>query len=197
MSGDKAGVKLSRDMAAEDALPLTFTAALEAVTAVDWCRTWAAGRTIMLRRTSNRVKEVVDKKRMPVLFRLNRSFWDDTRNGTEKVKCQFVLRQLPLMTAFGASSAHSSCRAVVWKDKMQRGLQKFWRSAQRWRTLISVAIQISEQPGQRGLQECWDSTGSWCTSISAAKKWDLPGITITSAILGQRALQECWRSAQR
>ena len=34
-----------------------FAAALEAVPAEDWCRTWAAGRTIMLRRTSKRVKE--------------------------------------------------------------------------------------------------------------------------------------------
>jgi hypothetical protein len=37
----------------------------------------------------------------------------------------------------------------------------------RWRTLISAAIQISEQPGQRGLQECWGSVVSWLTSISA------------------------------
>jgi hypothetical protein len=33
-----------------------FAAALEAVPAEDWCRTWAAGRTIMLRKTSKRVK---------------------------------------------------------------------------------------------------------------------------------------------
>jgi CHASE2 domain-containing sensor protein len=40
--------------------------------------------------------------------------------------------------------------------------------AQRWSTLISAAILISEQPGQRALQQCWDSAGSWCTSISVA-----------------------------
>ena len=50
-----------------------FTAALEAVPAEDWCRTWAAGRTIMLRRTSKRVKEVVDKMRLPAVVRLSRS----------------------------------------------------------------------------------------------------------------------------
>jgi hypothetical protein len=54
-----------------------FAAALEAVPAEDWCRTWATGRTIMLRRTSKRVKEVVDKIRLPVVVRLSRSFWDD------------------------------------------------------------------------------------------------------------------------
>ena len=69
-----------------------FVAALGAVPAEDWCRTWAAGRTIMLRRTSKRVKEVVDKMRLPAVVRLSRSFWHDARNGTEDAKLQFVLR---------------------------------------------------------------------------------------------------------
>jgi Leucine-rich repeat (LRR) protein len=76
-----------------------FAAALEAVPAEDWCRTWAAGRTIMLRRTSKRVKEVVDKMRLPAGVRLSRSFWDDARNGTEKAKLEFVFRQLAAMLA--------------------------------------------------------------------------------------------------
>jgi len=38
--------------------------ALKAVPDEDWCRTWPGGRTIMLRRTSKRVKEVVDKMRL-------------------------------------------------------------------------------------------------------------------------------------
>jgi Ran GTPase-activating protein (RanGAP) involved in mRNA processing and transport len=77
----------------------SFAAALEAVPADDWCRTWAAGMTIMLRRTSKRVKEVVDKMRLPAVVCLSRSFWNDARNGTEKEKRQFVLRQLKAMTA--------------------------------------------------------------------------------------------------
>ena len=31
--------------------------------------------------TSKRVKEVVDKIRLPAVVRLSRSFWDDARNG--------------------------------------------------------------------------------------------------------------------
>jgi hypothetical protein len=89
-----------------------FAAALKAIPADDWCRTCAAGRTIMLRRTSKRVKEVVDKMRLPAVVRLSRSFWDDACNGTEKAKRQFVLRQLVAMTAW-AASAHSSCRSVT------------------------------------------------------------------------------------
>jgi hypothetical protein len=76
-----------------------FAAALGAVPAEDWCRTWSAGRTIMLKRTSKRVKEVVDKMRLPAVVRLSRSFWDDARNGTAAEKLLFVIRQLPLMTA--------------------------------------------------------------------------------------------------
>jgi hypothetical protein len=76
-----------------------FAAALEAVPAEDLCRTWAAGRTIMLRRTSKKVKEVVDKMRLPAVVLLSRSFWADARNGTEKEKRQFVLRQLTFMAA--------------------------------------------------------------------------------------------------
>ena len=44
-----------------------FVAALGAVPAEDWCRTWAAGRTIMLRRTLKKVKEAVDKMRLPAV----------------------------------------------------------------------------------------------------------------------------------
>jgi hypothetical protein len=53
----------------------------------------------MLKRTSKRVKEVVDKMRLPAVVRLSRSFWDDIRNGTQEAKLQFVLRQLAAMTA--------------------------------------------------------------------------------------------------
>ena len=76
-----------------------FAAALEAIPAEDWCRTWAAGRTIMLRMTSKRVKEGVDKMCLPAVVRFSSSFWADARNGTAAEKLQSVMRQLPLMTA--------------------------------------------------------------------------------------------------
>jgi hypothetical protein len=79
-----------------------FAAALEAIPAEDWSRTWAAGRTIMLRRTSKRVKEVVDKIRLPAVVRLRESFWEeeDARSGTGEAQLQFVLRQLVVMTGW-------------------------------------------------------------------------------------------------
>jgi hypothetical protein len=51
-----------------------FAAALGALPPDDWSRTWTAGRTIMLRRTSKRVKVVVDKMRLPAVVRLSWSF---------------------------------------------------------------------------------------------------------------------------
>ena len=70
--------------------PDAFAAALEGIPSEDWRRTWAAGRTIMLRRTSKRVKEEVDKMRLPAVVCLSRSFWDDADNGTQQAKLQFV-----------------------------------------------------------------------------------------------------------
>jgi len=80
--------------------PDAFAAALGAIPHEDWCRTWAVGRTIMLRRTSKRVKEVVDKMRLPAVVRLSRRFWSDVRNGTAAEKLQFVLRQLTRLTTW-------------------------------------------------------------------------------------------------
>ena len=53
----------------------------------------------MLTRTSKRVKDAVDKMRLPAVVRLSRSFWDGARNGTGEAKLELVLRQLAAMTA--------------------------------------------------------------------------------------------------
>ncbi len=90
-----------------------FAAALEVVPE-DWCRNWAAGRTIMLRRTSKRVKEIVDKMHLPAVVRLSRSFWDDVRNGTTDEKMKFVMRQLALLTGW----PHQHTRATaLWNER--------------------------------------------------------------------------------
>ena len=60
----------------------------------------AAGRTIMLRGTSKKVKEVVDKMLLTVVVRVSRSFWDDSHKDTEKAKHQFVMRPLTVATVW-------------------------------------------------------------------------------------------------
>ena len=72
-----------------------FVAALEPMS-----RTWAAERTIMLRRTSKMVKEVVENLRLPAVVRLSQSFGKDGRNGTHQERQVFVLTRLEAMTAW-------------------------------------------------------------------------------------------------
>jgi Leucine-rich repeat (LRR) protein len=83
-----------------------FAAALEAVPADDWGRTWADNRTIMLRMTSKQIKEIIDKMRLPVVVLLNMSFWNKICNGTASVsegdctfneKLQLVTRHLGVL----------------------------------------------------------------------------------------------------
>jgi hypothetical protein len=61
-------------------------------------RTWAADRTIMLRMTSKRVKETVDKARPSAVVRWRMSFLDAKFSGKAAEKLAFVLRQLTAMT---------------------------------------------------------------------------------------------------
>jgi len=75
-----------------------FAASLEAIPAEDWCRTWPVYRTIMLRSTSKRVKEVVDKMRLPAVVLLIMSFWGLGRNGPRETNLEFVFMQVTAMT---------------------------------------------------------------------------------------------------
>jgi hypothetical protein len=123
--------------------------------------------------------------RLPVV-RLSRSFWDDARDGKEEAKLEFVFRKLASIIAWGRiTTLELPCKMKGQDAERFAGVLL---SAQHWRTLISVAILISEQPRQRGLQECCGSAGSWCTSISVAIKLEQAG---------QRGLQEFCHSAQR
>jgi len=126
--------RITAKMSNEPTLELAtddFTAALAAVPAEDWCRTWAADRTIMLRMTSKIVKALVDKVRPPAVLRWSKSFLDNKGNGTAD--------------GIPADS----------EDKMQRVLQECWRcdnstltvQAGRWLTSILATITL-EQPGQ-------------------------------------------------
>ena len=72
-----------------------LVALLGAVPAEDWCRTWAACRTIMFRRTSKRVKEQVDKMSLTVLVRM----FNGGRYNRVKENINIVMNQLPVMTA--------------------------------------------------------------------------------------------------
>ena len=60
--------------------------ALEAVPTEDWCRTWPAERTIMLRMTSKRVRKAVNKMHPPAVVCLCRKFWEKrVRKAVDKM----------------------------------------------------------------------------------------------------------------
>ena len=61
--------------------------------------TGAADRTILLRMTSKRVKELVDKVRPPAVVCWRRSFLEEELNGTAAEKLQLVFRQLAELSA--------------------------------------------------------------------------------------------------
>jgi hypothetical protein len=84
---------------------LRLVALLAAVPQEDWCRTWAACRTIMLRRTSKSVKEQVDKMRLPAVVQRCRGWRHDVNHISSTCpslieKLEIVMNKLPLMTAW-------------------------------------------------------------------------------------------------
>ena len=85
-----------------------FAAALETIPADQWWRTWAANRTSMLRMTSRRVKDAVDKICPPAVVKLSRPFRGEveqdsmrvqflTLNATDRI--HHILTQLETMTS--------------------------------------------------------------------------------------------------
>jgi hypothetical protein len=66
----------SREKVGKEAESLLHRKVLKVIPVDDWCTTWAAGWTIMLRRTSKIVKEIVDNMCLSVVPRLSRSFWE-------------------------------------------------------------------------------------------------------------------------
>lgn len=62
-----------------------FAEILEIVPDTDWCSTWDASRTIMLRGTSKKVRDIIDKIRPPT---------DVILNGNMDIKCHDIPRKI-------------------------------------------------------------------------------------------------------
>jgi Ran GTPase-activating protein (RanGAP) involved in mRNA processing and transport len=54
----------------------------------------------MVRKTSNRIKKIIDKMRLPTDVHWSWKFWNDSQNGTTEKKLDFMMRQLKQMTCF-------------------------------------------------------------------------------------------------
>jgi hypothetical protein len=73
--------------------------ATETMSTDEWYRAWPVERTIMLRISSKRVKEVVDRVRPPAAMRLRRNFWADSSNEAVAQRLKHILLQLAARAA--------------------------------------------------------------------------------------------------
>ena len=74
-----------------------FPEALTTVPAEDWYRNWPADRTIMLKMTSQNIRNIINKMCIPAIVHWKWKFWSDHRNGSE-VKLEFIMKQLERIT---------------------------------------------------------------------------------------------------
>jgi Ran GTPase-activating protein (RanGAP) involved in mRNA processing and transport len=104
---NKAGQKkqaLSRDQASSMEPPSelvaeAFICALETMSTDERYRDWPAERTIMLRMTSKRVKEVVDRFRAPAIMRMRRNLCIQYNNFSFAERLERILLQLAARAA--------------------------------------------------------------------------------------------------
>jgi hypothetical protein len=169
----------------------------------------------MLRRTTKRVKEVVDKMRLPAIVRLSTSFWDDARNGTTATKLKFVMRQLTLMTAWcrittlelplcdiNGQDAERLAGVLVLCPALARldlsgnynfragGAERLAGVLGQCRELVHLNLS-GNWIGDPGA-ECFAGVLGQCRVLA-----HLDLNTMTSEQTGPKVLQECWGSAQR
>ncbi len=71
-----------------------FVEVLEVVPGTDWCSTWDAGNTNILRRTSKNVKNLVDKICPATDVVVNTNYWKDVHNGAPNEKIEFVKQKI-------------------------------------------------------------------------------------------------------
>ena len=134
-----------------------FTAALEGVPEEDWCRTLSAGRTIMLRKTSKTVKQIVDKMRLPSDVRFSHSFWREQRNHTDAEKRNLVMRQLSLRTVW-CNISTLDLHGLHWCNPFAFNCPLNATTAHT-NTIAAVVAQCSvlTHLDHRVLEQCWDS----------------------------------------
>ena len=66
---------------------------LEIIPSYDLCRSWSADRTIMLRLTSKKVNDAIDKIKPPTIISFNNSFWNNSNNDIAK-KYELMIKYL-------------------------------------------------------------------------------------------------------
>jgi len=185
-SGSASGGKsktLRRPVAPQSSLGAdSFAAALETIPADDWGRTWAADRTMMLRMTSKRVKNAVDKLCPPAIVVLlsQQELLDKYQiyNARPAFAARHILKQLEKMT--------SRCRITILDvDVAQIGDKGARRLAIADPAMLKGSQNNLPTPEGRTskwvLECCRMRTTVWPSGVFEWKGWDLlphpgPGI---------------------
>jgi hypothetical protein len=166
---------------------LDFTHTLVAVPAEDWCRTWEAERTIMLRMTSKRVKEIVDKVRPPAVVRLKRSFWKDDQKRTFAEKLLFVIAQL---TAITSRSQIITLDLSSYENKGNETTgQHSWKKQVGSKVIVKEVVDDMSEELYTGLiqhyntafraftiklDKCWNGLCPGCKDCTYRLQWNSP-----------------------
>jgi hypothetical protein len=158
---------------------------------------------------------------LPAVVRLSRSFWVDARNGTDAEKLQFVMRQLPLITAWCRIRTLELPRCGMTGQDAERLAGVLAQSPAltnldlSWNLLFGAGAEILVGV----LAQCWteglaevlgqcrelvhlnlsgnqiDAGGTEKLARGLAQCTALAHLDLSCK--GQRGLQESWHSAQR
>jgi hypothetical protein len=151
----------------------SFAAALETIPADDWGRTWAADRTMMLRMTSKRVKDAVDKLCPPAIVVLlsQQELLDKYQiyNARPAFAAKYILKQLEKMT--------SRCRITILDLDVAQIGDKRARLAIADPAMLKGSQNNLPTPARRTsewvLECCRMRTTVWPSGVFEWKGWDL------------------------
>jgi hypothetical protein len=96
----------------------------------DWSRTWAADRTMMLRMTSKKVRDAMDKLCLPTTVKMRKNFLHNLVNFAAKRSAyESLSRTTPLL-----KSQKSVCKTIALKRKR---MQHIFTQLDSWKKMIS------------------------------------------------------------
>lgn len=117
-----------------------FVSVLSTVPEGDLYRTWSAKRTIMLRGTSKRVKELLDMMRLPVVVCLNMRFWNNIRNDNSRAneKIQLVMMYLNVLVTKWNITSFELTKCIFLSSQELLGVVAHFQSSALTRIVLNL-----------------------------------------------------------
>jgi len=117
-----------------------FVSVLSTVPEGDLYRTWSAKRTIMLRGTSKRVKELLDMMRLPVVVCLNMRFWNNIINDNSRAneKIQLVMMYLNVLVTKWNITSFELTKCIFLSSQELLGVVVHFQSSALTRIVLNL-----------------------------------------------------------